>query len=76
MTPELEAVKAAAEALADEHCDRGLADLTKSLKHAPEYKRSEDASGKPIISPNRAMMAGMLGHLRASMARERARRAR
>lgn len=76
MTPELDAVKAAAEAQADADCERGLADLAASLASAPEYKRSESADGKAIITPVRASLAGMLTHLRASMERQRARRGR
>jgi hypothetical protein len=60
---------AAANARADADVAQGIRDLEQSVATSPEYKVGSDPSGKRLLSPARAMLVGMLGHLRTSYAR-------
>ena len=62
-----------AERLADEHCRAAIAAAEKAT--TPEYVRTDDATGKPLLIPARAMAAGMLAHLKAAYERNHQRRA-
>lgn len=57
-----EAMITDAKRLADEHCRRAIATAERAT--SPEYVRSDDATGKPLLIPARAMALGMLGHLK------------
>jgi hypothetical protein len=54
-------------ARADIDCARGLADLEQLVELAPEWADATRADGRTTsVEPRRAMLAGMLAHLRGA----------
>lgn len=67
----LDEIKRAAEAQANEDCERGLADLDRKIETAPEYEISGNATGRRLIVATKATLIGMRDHLAASISAQR-----
>ena len=63
---------AGANAQADADCRRAV-EATRNADHVPEYVVSDDASGKRLLIPARAIAAGMAAYLKAAFERHQAR---
>lgn len=65
---------AAARTRADTDCRRAI-EAAADARLGPEYIRSDDATGKRLIIPARAIAIGMLAHLRAAFEHNHRRKA-
>lgn len=66
---QVDKIKIAAAAKADEEAIFAMAQARAALPNAPDYVRSDDANGRKIVVPVRAMAVGMLAHIEQAFAR-------
>lgn len=65
----IERIKKAAADKADTEALFAMEQAREALPKAPDYVRSDDANGRKIIIPVRAMAVGMLAHIEQAFAR-------